>query len=739
MDEQVLAHEQLEEREEGLDFREYWRVVNRHKWGILSITLLCGVLAALVAYSLEPVYRATATLLIESKSAKVVSIEEVYGLDNPNREYYQTQYEILKSHSLGRKVVESLGLWKHPQYDPAKQAPRQARLNIDWRAWLPAVLLPEEDAEPPTKEQRKEATTGAMLDKLAIQPVLNSHLVKISFDSPDRALTYRVANELAVAYIESNLEARLQMTKTAASWLTERLAGLRKKLEKSETALQTFHDRERLVDVKGVDSLTASRLGDLSSKLVEARGQRTAAEAVYKQVRALRGKSSEQMESIPAVIKHPLVNALKQKEAEAERRISELAKRYGPQHPKMIAARSNLEVVRKGLKKRIATVVSGVAKEYEAARAGEAELVRSLAGSKKEMRDINRKKYRLGVLEREVETNRQLYELFMTRFKETSATGDMHSANARVVDPARLPGAPFKPKKPRIVILTLLVALVLTIMLAFLLERLDNTLKTTEDVEARLLLPVLGMFPRLKTRGRKDKAPLRHFLDKPKTNFAESVRTVRTGILLSGLDDPHKVIVVTSSVPGEGKTTVSMNLAFAMGHLKKVLLVDADMRRPSIGEACGLEPSAVGLSHLVAGAAQVSDCVHHIEDTHVHVIPAGIVPPNPLELLSSRRFRDVLEKLGQAFDHIILDTAPTLAVSDALVVASHANGVVYVAKADATPYQAAQVGVKRLRQADAPLIGVVLNQVAARKPSSYGGYGYYEGDYYTHYGYTERR
>ena len=274
--------------------------------------------------------------------------------------------------------------------------------------------------------------------------------------------------------------------------------------------------------------------------------------------------------------------------------------------------------------------------------------------------------------------------------------------------------------------------------IAFLLERLDNTLKTSDDVEDKLQLPVLGLVPALKTKGKGGSSPQRIFLDESQSQFAETIRTLRTSVMLSGLDSPHKLVLVTSSIIGEGKTTVAMNLAFALGHLEKVLLIDADMRRPSMGEHCGFGRDAPGLSNLIAGTATPSECIHKLPDSHVHVLPAGIVPPNPLELLSSHRLAAALEKLGQAYDRIVVDSAPTQAVSDPLVLSRYSNAVIYVVQADSTPYQVAQVGLKRLRQVDAPVIGVVLNRVEVQKSGKYGKYGYY-GDYYAHYGYRYRK
>ncbi|HUJ00429.1 MAG TPA: CpsD/CapB family tyrosine-protein kinase, partial [Usitatibacter sp.] len=287
------------------------------------------------------------------------------------------------------------------------------------------------------------------------------------------------------------------------------------------------------------------------------------------------------------------------------------------------------------------------------------------------------------------------------------------------------------PNKRQIVTIASLVTLILAAMLALLLDRLSNTINSTSDVENRLGLPVLGVLQKIKGFGKKKGfvSELAFFNDSQST-FAEAVRTVRTSILMSALDDPHKVVVITSSVPEEGKTTLSFNLACALGQVKKVLLVDGDLRRPKIAKLVGRDMRAPGLADLVAGQAQVSQCVFFEERSGIHILPSGTVPPNPLELLSSKRFSDVVTKLKEAFDIVIVDSAPLQLVSDAQVLSQFATSVIYVVKADSTPYQVAQNGVKKLRRVNAALLGVVLNQLDLEKAEKY--YGEYSG--YKSYG-----
>lgn len=717
--------------EDTIDLLAYWRTIYAHKWGILGLAFVVGLMTSLFAFSLEPVYRANTTLLLQLRPAKYVAIDDVYQQDSVSRylEFYQNQKAILTSRTLAEDVVNRLELWKHPEFDPTQEAPTRARLNLKLTDWLPWV--DKNTQSPPSEETIKAATIGAFMSRLSVEQERNSLIVNVSFDAHDPVLAAEVANVIATAYIESGLEARLQMVQKATTWLTDRLDGLRTKVEESEKALQAYREQQGLVDMAGDGDLASAQLQSISERLVAARAKVGELESMYAQARNLQSQGATSLSSLQS----PLVVQMKTAEAEAERKIAELSQRYGPKHPKMIAAQSDLQAARQKLRGELGNVVAGVSKELAAARATAAQLQREYDQLKGQVQDVNRKGFRLQALEREVAANRQLYDTFLTRFKETNVVGDMDTTNARVIDPAQVPSSPEKPNKKRMVSIAVFLALLAGIGLAFMIERLDNTLKSGNELEDRLGLPMLGSLPLLRLKKGDQLRPERVFADDSKSTFAEAIRTIRTGVVLSGLDNPHKIVVVTSTIPGEGKTTVSMNLALALGQLEKVLLIDADMRRASIAQQLGFAKDTPGLSNLVAGTAKASECIHPVEGTSVHVLPAGIIPPNPLELLSSHRFSELLDKLSEAYDRIVIDTAPTQAVSDALVLSTQASAVVYVVKADSTPYPLAQTGVKRLRHVNAPLVGAVLNQVDIKKAGRYGKYGRYGYDRYYHYDY----
>jgi capsular exopolysaccharide synthesis family protein len=549
--------------------------------------------------------------------------------------------------------------------------------------------------------------------------------VYLNYESTDPGLAAQVVNAIAEEFISGNLENRLEGTVQATDWLDTRLADLKENLSVSEQALQDFREQEGLVSVGGQTSLGNSELAALSQRLEDARRARIEAENIREEVQGMGNASTEELMTLPAVLEHQLISDLKKEQGKLQRKVSELAKRYGPRHPKMIAAQSDLTASEEDLGREVRKVVSGISREYEVALRNEQQLQATWEASKSEMQDFNRVEFKLKELQREVDTNRQLYDIFFTRIKNVSETGGFEKPHARIVDQALVPTAPVKPNKKLSVILALVLGIMLGCGVAILLDILDNTIKNPDDVQDRLGSPLLGTIPKQKT----DKDGLFEQLwQQPQSPFAEALRTIRTGVVLSGLDDPAKVIVVTSTIPGEGKSTTALNLAAALGQMENTLVIGADLRRPSLASKCKLAPNHRGLSHFVSGAAELEDCIERVEELGINVMPAGVVPPNPLEMISSKKFAEALHSLKDRFDRIVIDSAPLQAVSDALILASYADSVIYVVKADSTSATAAQRGIARIVASNEPLTGVVLNQFDAKKASKF-----YYGNKYDQY------
>lgn len=727
-----------EDDDDEIDLLQLWQTIWRRKWSILTLVLVVMMVATLVVLSITPIFRAASTLLIEQKAAKVVSIEQVYGLEGTGNEYLQTQFELLKSRALAERVVRQLNLTTHPEFDPRQQPEplidvKGLLANFSIGKVVP-VTLPEdlEDGVDPTEAQIFAEVTDAFMERVTISPQGKTQMVKVEVEMADARTAAKAANALAQGFIESQLEASMEMSMTATNWMNSRLGELRTKLKAAEDRLQSYREAENLVDVQGVATISANELSMTGDRMIDARRQRAEAESQYKQVQSMRAGGWEKLATLPAVLGHPLIQQFKAEEARARAKVDELSKRYGALHPAMEAARTELKAATGSLRGQVEQIVAGIERNYQLAVANEGSLRASFEANKSQIQNISRKEFKLRELQREVDTNRALYDTFMNRLKETAATSDLETANARIVDEAIVPTEPVKPKKTLIVAIAGLLALFVGVGLSLLLEALNNTFKSTEDVEAKLNLPVMGILPLVKGKERKQIARL--FSTNTDKSFAESVRTIRTSLVLSSIDDAHKRIVVTSSIPGEGKSSVSANLAIALGQMHKVLLIDADMRRPTLAKSFELPVGTPGLANLIAGTAKLEDCVKHIEG--IDMLSAGTVPPNPLELLSSPRFAKVLEVLGGHYDRIIIDSPPTQAVSDAIVLGTFADALIYVVKSEATAVPLVVKGVGQLLQNNAPVTGVVLNQVDIKKAKRYG-YSY--GGYYDYYGYSSQK
>lgn len=725
----VFLHDPADQ-EEKLELLEYWRSVVKRKKQIIGFGLAVALLALVIVLVLTPVYRSTATILIEANKAKVLSIEDVYSGISQNREFFQTQVEIIKSREVAIKTILKAKLWEHPDFDP--------RANSE--SFLSSLGISDEPKQW-TEAALAEAVYPNFAKNLSIEPVRLSQLAKISFDSADAELASRVANLAAETYIQNELETRFKMTHQAGVWLQDQMTDLRKKLNESEKALQEYREKEGIVDLKSVTQSGAGRqIEEVMGRLVDARMQRAQAENAYMQIKSAKSSGGD-LSSLPAVLRNPIVADAKRAEGMAERKLSELTQRYGKEHPKYLQAEGELESARDNLKRQVDSVVASVIREYEVARGTEATLEGVLNNAKGQVQNLNRKEGALSMYEREVEANRQMYDMFIKRAKETNVAGDLQTPIARVVDPAVISDKPVKPKKVLVIVIAFMLGIFLGVLAALLRDRMDNTLKTSEDVEVRLKQPILTTLPLLSQEEVERTKTARIFIEQPNSVYAEAIRTARTGVLLTGIDLPQRTLVVTSSVPGEGKTTFSINLATAHAHTKKTLLIDADMRRPAVSKGLEIPPGAKGLSNFVSGNATLKECLINVDGSTLMLMPSGAVPLNPLELLLSERFKEALTQLAKIFEVIIIDSPPVELVSDALVIAAQADGVIFVTKAESTPYQVARKGLQRLRRADGHVLGVVLNQFDVAKAekyygdySGYGKYGYGESGYQGGYG-----
>lgn len=719
-----------------IDLRHHGRALLRFRYGILGIGALFAVVSALLMFRSDDIYRSSATLMIESRQPTLPAIEEIYGLEAQTREYYSTQFELLKGRNLAERVIRELGLMGKPEF----ALPEGERSDL--RETLPAFLS-EGSAE---GEAREETEAGAELDdqirmgwaldefskRLTVAPVRNTDLVTVHFESTNPQLAASVANTLADEFIESYLEQRLDSTRRASNWMSQRLAGLKATLDESEAKLQSFLEKEGLVNIEGVAALNIQELDELTTQHNEARRTRAEAETLWNRTRQLQSRDPIALLRVPAILNHPAIDRITNTIDMLEQHNAELSQRYGRKHPRMLALASQRTEAGNALDTQLRQVLATIETDYRTAVENERVTRQRLEVAKNEFQDVNGKGFALQELQREVDTNRQLYDMFFTRVREMNETDSFQAANAIVVDPAVPALEPSKPRRSLVVFLATLAGLVLGAVLALVREMLDNTVHTPADIEAKLDSTTLGIVPFVANSTQKQgKLAYLGYLDDTQSSFSESFRTLRTGLMLSSISRPYKLIGVTSSVPNEGKTTVSINLASVMGQMKRTLLIDADMRRPSLARSLGLRPGAPGLSDYLAGDVELQQCIYPFQQAGIDVLPAGHASPNPLEFIGSSRFRELLGQLSERYDQVIVDTPPTQAVSDALMIGTLVDAMVYVVKADSTPVHVVRNGLARLRHANCNVIGIALNQVHPERDT-----GYYYGGYYDTYGYT---
>ena len=694
-----------------IEWAVYWRSIWKRRWLILVAAILAAVGAILYTHTIQPVFRSTTTLLIESGKTKILSIEEVYNGVSQDREYYQTQVEILRSRDVALRTVKQTKLWDEPEFDP-----RRPVITLSTR--IRGLFSPTPEVMPWTPERLADETVGRYLAAISIEPVRLSQLVKISFEARDRDLAAKIADATAVAFIESDSDARERLNLSVTGLLQDRLVALREKLKTSEQDLQKYRENAGMVSVAGSPGVAGQQLSEIGQRLVLARVRRTELESAYQQVAKLGPGDTS---AIAAMSSQPGLAEARSRALNASVALEELTRNAGEQNPKVIEARAALDAANRQMQAQSRAAVNALKADAQAARDTEHSLEGALAAAKSNVQGVNRQEFQLGVLEREVQTNKQLYELLLSRTKETSVSTNLQGAVARIVDPAVPAGVPARPNKPQIVMVTLMLTLAACALAAILRDRLANTMQDSSEAEHRLRHPVLATLPEV--RASEADGLSRSYLDNPKSLHADAIRNARTGMLLSKFVVAHKTILVTSALSGEGKTTFCSNLALAHAQTKRTLLIDCDLRNPQIGTRLGLPADAKGIANLVAGTADLKDCVHAISGSSLLVMPAGDLPGHPEEFLLSPPFREALKSLANRVDIVLIDSPPVAACSDALIIAQQANDTVFVVKARGTPHLLAQRGLDRLQRAGASILGLVLTNVdedATRRYSSNG-------------------
>ncbi len=733
------AYPELQPQESALG--EYLRVLIKRKWTVLACLLSIFALVAIASLKMTPIYEASGSIEINRPDSGLVNFSNSpsFNVDSYDPTELETEVMILQSDLLALQVIKELNLDRRSDFGGKTPA-------------LPSTL----DLAPDPLQAdsaRTSALIGGFRGNLKVTLSPNTHIIKVSFRSPDKELTANVVNTLMNTYTENNFKSRFDSTMQASDWLSKQLVDLQMKVETSQEKLVRYQKEHEILGIDEKQNIITSKLDELNKALTAAESDRMAKESVYRLVQAGDTDSivsavsaASALDASGATSQTPsnLLEALRTKEADLKIQAAEIGTQFGPSYPKLAQINNQLKEIDTQLLAETKKVVGKIRGQYMAALQRENMLHDALEKQKQEANQLNESAIQYSILKRDLESYRQLYEGLMEKMKEAGVSAGLKSNNFRIVDVARVPTAPIEPNIPRNLAFAFVLGLTSGVGLAFLLEGVDNTVRTTEQAQMISGLPPLGMIP-LGSRSARDGTSAKRLVIatskeavelvtqvRPQSQMAESYRALRTSLLLSNLGAPPKVIMITSALPQEGKTTTSINCAVVLAQKGiRVLLIDADLRRPSIHKTLGMGPRS-GLSNVLTGSATLQQTITRSSILpNLSILPAGTPPPNPAELLASANMRDVLEELRGQYDHIVVDTPPSLSVTDAVVLSPRADAIVLVIRSGQTTKQALRRSRDILAQVNAKVSGVLLNAVDLSSPDYYYYYEYQSR--YSHY------
>jgi len=719
--------------------REYLRVLIKRKWTVLGCLATIFSVVAIASLKMVPIYEAAGSIAINKPDSSLVNFKDSAGgtvdYSDPTTDM-DTEVAILQSDLLALQVIKALNLDKMPEFGGSPNSG-----SVDNLAPDPLQ----------TDSIRTSSMLGAFRSGLRVSLKQNTRVVEIHYISTNPQLAATIVNTLVTTYIEQNFKTKFESTMQASEWLSKQLVDLQIKVETSQEKLVNFQKEHEILGTDEKQNIITEKLGELNRELTTAESVRMEKESLY---RLVQSGDSDAVASMAGLLESGgtngssgagLLGALHSKESELKVQIAELSTQFGPSYPKVAQLNNQLKEVQSQIQSELKKIVERVRGQYLAAQQQEGMLRDQFEKQKQQANKLNENAIQYSLLKRDVEVNRQLYEGLLEKLKEAGVTAGLKSTNIRLVNVARTPTAPTEPNIPRNLAFALVLGLTAGVGLAFLLESMDNALRTTEQAQIISGVPALGMIPmgskngldgagkKLLTVSSSREAVELVTQARPQSQMAESYRALRTSLLLSNLGTPPKIIMITSARPQEGKTTTSINTSIVLAQKGvRVLLIDADLRRPSVHKTLGMGPRS-GLSNVLTGSAVLEQTIARSPILpNLFVLPAGTPPPNPAELLASSNMRDLLLELRDKYDHIVIDTPPTLSVTDAVVLSQRMDAIILVIRSNQTTKQALRRARDILAQVNARITGVLLNAVDLTSPDYYYYYEY-QGKYHDSY------
>lgn len=706
-----VKNQDAAEDSEEIDFLSYWRILVKRRWTVLSalgIVLMTAIVATLLT---TPVYRASVTMQIDRDTMQVVEMGETQE-ESYDYEYMATQFELLRSRALAQRVASDLGLTSQQQIDRLEVPSTFGRV----RNLISAPAATEKSGEADGASNIQAQATSLIAGGLNASPVEGTKIARVSFESVDPKFAVRAANAVADAYIATSLDRRRGSSIYAKKYLEDRLAELKSKLEESERSLVEFAQKEQIVSSGGdAGALSDQNLGALNGALATATQDRIRTEARWRHAQSSSGVvlGEEGQNSI--------YMALQEKRSALMVEYQDKLRLYKPAYPLMQQLKGQIDEIDQQIAKELDSIKSAIRAQYLAAQEQERLLGEQMASVKVDALDLQGRSIQYNILKREVETNRQLYDGLLQRYKEIGVAAGVTNNNISVVDRAEA-ALRVKPNVLRNLLLGLLFGLGLGVMLALGFEFLDDSIKSPDDIEKRLGLSVLGVIPFLKAPLTPAKA-----LEDPRSAFSESYRSVRTALQFSTDHGVPRCLLITSATPSEGKSTTALTLAKNFAQLgKRVLIIDADLRNPSLHRTLDRDNTA-GLSNYLAGASKATEVIRATDTPGLMFMPAGPLPPNPAELLMGPRMVSLISTASEKFDQVIIDGPPVMGLADAPILANISTAALLVVEAGETRISVAKNALKRLVSARAHVVGALLTKYSSQQAGQYGygGYNYY--------------